>query len=1788
MGIGTTAPTEKLDIVSSAASGEVIGLRVRQAISGTNYQEASLATGIDFNLPNNQGTSPAGKIVAGKDVSDWTNGLNRKSNLQFYTASGNIQNNIERMRITSAGNVGIGTTDPAAKLDVAGSSRFGSNNWLSKGDSSSAMWGFNGYYNGSDWVAPDATKKSGVILWQENVLTIRNTASAGSNTYTNRIVMDANGNVGIGTTAPSAKLHILPSTAGNVNTILSTNSATDGTTASLDFLMSSNQALNLGAKIGAVRVGINGAADLFFSTNDTSTIYTEKMRITSAGNVGIGTTNPERTLHVNSGTTDSAAVFESADPYVMVRFKDANTSIQPGIRAIGDGIGFYIDGSDPLFVSANGNVGIGTTVPAAKLQVLDTSGYNLKFGSDLMSGKSGPSILGNTTTHIGTETNSLNLYGEVIRFRPDGDNELVTIRSNGNVGIGITNPSAGLHVNGTSNSGIILATRSGKTLIYNPNLSGANQYAYVGTYSGENMGLSLGSNEGLNLNINTAGNVGIGTTNPQAKLDVRGSVVASDGTVKGYVSYSASDAAAVIGSNSNHPLEFRINNVEKARINTAGDLGIGTTNPTVPLEVHIPTAANTVALKIGPDANNRFSIYNYNDGDFYSLYNYKNGSYGDLNIGNSSSARLFIKGDSGNVGIGTSAPGGKLDVDGGSLTDGSFVIKVTGTPSAPASGTNGSAKLSFNPQSSAYGSGPRSLNLYPTSIVDGHGIGVSSGMTEFYTNTQYGFFIRPNRADINGTYTSTEVIRINSNGNVGIGTTNPMEKLDIVSSAASGEVIGLRVRQAIDGTNYLQSSLATGIEFYLPSDIGTSPAGKIVAGKDISNWADGLSRKSNLQFYTASGNIENNIERMRITSSGNVGIGTTNPGAKLDVNGDSFSSGPWAVIQGGGRIAENTALRLFDSGSNDENIINMEFSHTTAQANARIRSIIQGNSAANGADLVFETSSDNGGTFNSNQLYLDNSGNVGIGTSAPEKKLHIKNDQTADVALFIQAADGGSQWSMGAWSSNDATLRGFKDDGTESVRLMANGASYLTGGNVGIGTTAPGAKLDINYTGDGSVIRLESDNNFYRDITWEDGATLVGRIRYYDDASASSLDQMRFSVGEQLDVMRLSPSGNLWLSGVLSVAGAGNNYIAGKVGIGTTAPGEKLDVAGITYSKAFKTGYGYSNWITDTDYAHIYGTTLGGAYPFDATLGVGNLVIQPRTTAERDIILASGSPTPSPRLVVKGNGNVGIGTTNPESKLEVAGNSYFSGPITNISALYNYGGIQVKSGQSVIFNNADNNSSVGISNTGTSGVQHLRFAASDSTFSGNVGIGTTNPAYTLETAGNLYVHSNGQNLAGYIYNPTDTTGYHGLKVETKSTSAGSYPLYVDANGSRLFQIQGNGNVGIGLTNPQGKLEVRGDMWITESGDDGWRFRPGVGAGYQYGFADQHGNSQVFVNEQGTTNQAFLLGDTSIDNNGVLFGVSITDAGVSPTTGSENWLPRFMVSGLGNVGIGTSAPVSKLDIYDITAPVLTLHSNSTNQFESGRIRLLEGYAANGFLGAYLHYDGAANIFNIGVHDPNDTITANDTNVITVVRNNGYVGIGKTNPSYKLDVNGTINASGVLVNGQAISGGKWGGDTDIYYTGGKVGIGIDSEMSAPLHLYTNNADTYQTGLRIEQDGTGDALLNFYLSGTQFWNMGIDNSDADKFKIGYDTMGDLGAANVLTLDTAGNVGIGTVVPNAKLEVIGTVSANAFVTQGTPADYVFEEGYDLKSIEEQAAYMWNNKHLPALKSADELGGQG
>ena len=157
--------------------------------------------------------------------------------------------------------------------------------------------------------------------------------------------------------------------------------------------------------------GTSSAHDTRFITNDT-----ERIRITSDGNVGIGTTSPSTPTHIYHASTNHVLLVESGDSTAGISFKDSATTgnyYDQGIEVSGDTMRIKAGGGSRMVIDSSGNVGIGTTSPSTTLHV------NGDFTTD-------GDIFGtsNTNFFVGNDSNERILFQESsnqIFFYVNGD-----------------------------------------------------------------------------------------------------------------------------------------------------------------------------------------------------------------------------------------------------------------------------------------------------------------------------------------------------------------------------------------------------------------------------------------------------------------------------------------------------------------------------------------------------------------------------------------------------------------------------------------------------------------------------------------------------------------------------------------------------------------------------------------------------------------------------------------------------------------------------------------------------------------------------------------------------------------------------------------------------------------------------------------------------------------------------------------------------------------------------------------------------------------------------------------------------------------------------------------------------------------------------------------------------------------------------------------------------------------------------------------------------------------------
>ena len=450
LGIGTTTPFTKLHIEG--------GTDVT-ATGSNGYIMLGNATGINMGIDDNE--------IQARD-----NGA--ASTLFFQSEGGNTILN------ANGGNVGIGTTTPDSKLLLA---NFGANDGLK-------MLGFGELETSTFWFGSGFAPTGG-----DNYMSLSTTS------VTDAMSWKLNGNVGIGTTTPFTKLHI--------------EGGTDVTTGANGYLiLGSTTGLNIGIDDNEIQARDNGGTSPLSLQNEGGNTHINA----NGGSVGIGTTTPDQTFHVHKGSAgdvsangNSIAVFENnTNGYLNIltpnQVESAILFGQPTLGNAAGGILFdsnFADGLEfrtggnlahQIGITADGDMGIGTTTPAEKLHVIGNVEATSFIGDgSQLTGISGGSSLWTEGTH--------GIY-----------------RNTGNVGIGtlpeefyklavgsnmIMNNGGGVFFNDTNFSGYIKPL--GDNMVINA--------------TAPNDGILISTANTARMWITSAGKVGIGTsTVPSAYL----------------------------------------------------------------------------------------------------------------------------------------------------------------------------------------------------------------------------------------------------------------------------------------------------------------------------------------------------------------------------------------------------------------------------------------------------------------------------------------------------------------------------------------------------------------------------------------------------------------------------------------------------------------------------------------------------------------------------------------------------------------------------------------------------------------------------------------------------------------------------------------------------------------------------------------------------------------------------------------------------------------------------------------------------------------------------------------------------------------------------------------------------------------------------------------------------------------------------------------------------------------------------------------------------------------------
>ena len=1220
---GGTANTLRFTVGSSQkARLDVNGLAV---YTGNLYIESGQKLNFDLNVSNNYYLQKSSTTLY----------MHSPVNLSLQT------NSSHRLYINQSGNVGIGTTAPAYTLDVNGTAKATTlrvhNNDPAIHFVDSADSTYEGMFryrnNFLEWLWGGGMKlrvsaDGGMAISQDY-----STASI----PTKGLILP--GSVGIGTISPVQKLHVEGNIHNNGSLYIGNSIYHIGDTDTYmkfeenlqRFFAAGEEMLRFNSSLVVINEAGGNNNFRVKGSSDDNLIYTQG----SLNRVGIGTVDPRSKLEVKNGTTGQSYTNQSGLLIDVNGTSNSYSSLHVGSNS----------GANNFVVTNAGNTGLGTASPNNKLQVvgdIDASNYRIGNGIKLEANSSYTMLRdANGVRKIylgGTADETTYIDGNAHKFRTSGGGTVkMTIASGGNVGIGNTNPTSKLHVAGTSafedtmqvynSSANNDAVSKGQMLNYailklKPSNLNSGTLAFAQVDGGNSIGMQFTNGAGTadwDISMQPfGGRVGIGTTSPDHQLQVEsaGNAEIQTQRISGAgVLIQSQASVGVVGTNTNHRLDLKTNGGTRMTVTTAGQVGIGTTSPTYELDVagdigldqyirhngdtdtFIRFQTNDINLTAG--GNNLFRV----DGNSSQKTVVVN-EYGiDLDFRVESDTvthALFVEGSTGNVGIGTSTPTAKLEV----YSSGSTALDIQGSQGQLFSVTD---SLTGSLMSVNDISGLPILEVFDTDKVV---------MGEFGSNALV----------VNG-------------DKVGIGTDTPARQFEIH-----------------ENTTYLTIGEKAG---YNPSSYGpileTNSGTMVLPNRTYwssSNvWIDknGTSARfhgdGGIQFSYYNGGT---LEAMRITNSGNVGIGTTSPQSKLDVAGPitlggdtehQLSKRTTSAITS--QVTDVTEIkgRQIDLYAYDDVHVRAgtgDNVHIYAQGTERFR-IGSDVAVVSSTDLnitgasrrlnftsgtgTVRTTSNNAlylATNNTNRVTVSGGGNVGIGTTSPAYKLDVSGQirinhgvsngsgqalvvggsgdvtLTSGGSLFFGAYDyGGSTYIRGY--DNSAGLY-FYADGTLVVNVNGNG-------NVGIGTTSPQQKLHVegniylgpnntnNFVHSGANLGLQADGEvkIVSDVNDPSGGGVSDIVFGYGSSTNTDSNQ-DFTEAElgtypRVEIMRIDAS-------------------ADRVGIGTSSPSQKLHVNGNTRSTNFYVDNAiYHNGDTDT---YIWFTDnriridVGGTTKFDS------------------------------------------------------------------------------------------------------------------------------------------------------------------------------------------------------------------------------------------------------------------------------------------------------------------------------------------------------------------------------------------------------------------------------------------------------------------------------------------------------------------------------------------------------------------------------------------------------------
>ena len=1125
-----------------------------------------------------------------------------------------------------------------------------------------------------------------------------------------------------------------------------------------------------------------------------SSTGTSLLTILPNGNVGIGTTTPSYKLDLGIGAvqaqigsvqtgdwqvTPGFAFFGNraisqtvAGNYALLQDASGTTYLN---AASGGSINFRIANGDyanlnvSRFYSAV-NVGIGTGTPVATLAVQGTAGNNNIL--DITS-STGASVLRiNPAGQVGIGTTSLGSSGFVVSPTNTLESALFTRTTSagsadfiGNTRFRMIN-TAGATPNGQVNAIEFDLQDAGGNIA--ANMIG------IGAYWENNATATQAS--GLAFAVHPAGYGGL----PQKAM------VLTSNSYLGINTSSPIAQLSVVGSGTVNPLVIASSSgAQLLTINNAGNVGIGSTYSSPPAMFAVGNGANRYNNPLsyqafisvnngGGNGNVLDLVNNYNSGG-------SNGDYAAIGfaVGNSTTDLAVIKGIQDN---GAGVGGLSFVTNSGSLTEKMRISSIGNVNIATLTASSlVMSDVAKNLQSVILGTGLSFSGNTLNAAGAGHtGSGVN-GQVAYWTSA-----------------------------------TNITSAADFLNN---GTVVGVNATSST--VNFLVQGTGSNIPFQVNTSTGTS-------------------------LITVLGN-------------GNVGIGVASPVAKLNLVGDE-------LVSGGGVRSGNVAIGAYSGwGSSADELLDYGSTLVIQNTGSGYVSVGTPNTVARLAVqniatttfAAFDVASSSGTSF----LRVTALGNVGIGTSTPGDALSVVSNATSAIGLYSSAGaltaqlqassgqlianfpgvtSGSTNWFVqrfngasnkiymgddgsNAWVQTPHALNFLTGNGSIPSPALTPQMVLTTGGNVGIGTTTASAVLTVQGSSAADQARFIDNSNATGLST--DGGVAIINLNQTNNSYSSLFLATKDSTGGTVYPVSIqgvytnhtngAVAGDLVFSNMNGVARAetmrltsGNN-----VGIGTSTPAFKLDIAGGDINIASSNAYRYNGSII------AYASTTLNNYFFG---GAGNLTMSgANNTAMGYQALLNNTTGPANTAIgiqamyshSTGNSNTALGEKALYSLVNGGQNtalgSYALNTMTTGTDNTAVGRQSMQLADGGSFNIAMGRYSL-MNNTGDSNVA-LGYQAllTNATSSGNTALGTN-------AIGNL-LSGGGYNTAlGYSTGPTLTTGTNniliGNAVDVPASNTSNFlniANIIFATGTTGTLGSPAGNVGIGTRTPTALLTVTG-------------------------------------------------------------------------------------------------------------------------------------------------------------------------------------------------------------------------------------------------------------------------------------------------------------------------------------------------------------------------------------------